>query len=305
MEKDKNKNLNGWLIIDKSLGMTSTQVIGRARRIIGTKKVGHVGTLDPLASGVLPIAIGEATKTINYLTDSSKEYVFTIFCGLTTETGDLENIDPQELEKAKTPISAEKIQKIIPQFLGKITQKPPKYSAIKVKGEALYKKARRGEEVAVPTRQIEIKALEIIEQPKPHLLTLRCVCGSGTYIRTLAQDLCEAIGEKGTVSMLRRTRAGIFTLKDSFSLEKLEKDLYTPPESQNNAVNFFVPLDKVLADILVLSIDEEQEKNIRHGKVIEVNHRDCKTIRLMRNTKLVAIASIANGKIKTDRVFNL
>lgn len=299
----KINTVNGWISIDKPLGFTSTQVIGKVRRLFGVKKVGHVGTLDPLASGVLPIAIGEATRTIPYLTDSTKEYIFTIFCGLTTETGDLEGVDQETLEKSKTPISAEEIQKSIPLFLGKITQVPPKYSAIKIGGEAAYKKARRDEAVDMPSRIVEIKELEIVEQPTPHLITLRCVCSTGTYIRTLAEDLAKSAGYKGTVSVLRRTRSGVFTLNDSFSLEKLEKDLYNPPESQN-AMSFFVPLDKVLADILVLSINEKQEIDIRHGKLIDIDHPDCKIIRLARNNTLIAIGTIANGQLKPLRVFN-
>jgi len=293
---------NGWVVIDKPLGMTSTQVIGKVRRIIGTKKVGHVGTLDPLASGVLPIAIGEATKTIPFLTDSTKEYIFTIFFGLETETGDLENIDSKTLESSKTSISAGKVAKILPKFIGEITQIPPKFSAIKIKGEALYKKARRGESVKVPSRIVEIKELEILEQPAPHSLTLRCLCGQGTYIRTLAEDIAKAVGEKGVVSYLHRTKSGVFSLKDSFSLEKLEKVVYNNSESLSK-VNFFVPLDKVLADIPVLSITKEEEEKIRKGQKVQ-HDTSLKMMRLICNSNLVAIASADGEKIKSIRVFN-
>ncbi len=282
--------------------MTSTQVIGKVRRIIGTKKVGHVGTLDPLASGVLPIAIGEITKTIPFLTDSIKEYIFTIFFGLETETGDLENIDSETLEKSKKSISADKITKIIPKFLGKITQIPPKFSAIKVGGEALYKKARRGEKVIVPSRIVEIYELEILEQPEPHLIKMRCLCEQGTYIRTLAEDIARSVGEKGVVSFLRRTKSGVFSLEDSFSLENLEKLVYNNDESLNK-VDFFVPLDKVLADIPVLSISKEEEEKIRNG--VKIQHStSLKKMRLIRNNKLVAIASADGEFIKPMRVFN-
>lgn len=304
MEKNK---LNGWVVIDKPLGLTSTQVLGRVRKILGVKKVGHVGTLDPLASGVLPIAVGEATKTIPYLTDSRKEYIFTIWGGLETATGDLEGLNPGLLETEKKAIPAGKIKDILSQFIGKIIQIPPVYSAIKVGGEALYKKARRGEEVVVPSREVEIFELEILSQDSPHLLTIRCLCSAGTYIRTLGQDLMRAIGEKGVVSFLRRVRTGCFAEKDAISLENFEKMVHTGRESPNSEPSFFVSLDKVLADILVLSISLEQEKQIRMGQKIslETPLNSSDFVRLVSPQGLVGFARVKEGWVCPVRLLNL
>ena len=300
----KKNTTNGWIVIDKPLGMTSTQVIGKVRMLFQTKKVGHLGTLDPLATGVLPIAMGEVTKTIPFIENHQKEYIFDLFFGIESETGDLEGISKEQLESSKKSIPTGKIEEILPQFIGEIEQIPPAYSAIKIDGVPAYKRIRKGQEVIMPPRKVQIDSLEVIDQSAPHILTFKCRCGKGTYIRSLGRDIARAIGEKATISRLRRTQSGCFLEKDSFLLENLKNSLYNKEEAiADVARKSFVPLDIVLDDIPALSITEDEKKQIKDGKILKKESPFSK-MRLVLNSQLIAIGEQTDSGIKSLRVFN-
>ncbi|MBN2676010.1 MAG: tRNA pseudouridine(55) synthase TruB [Alphaproteobacteria bacterium] len=284
--------------------MTSTQVIGKVRTLFQTKKVGHLGTLDPLATGVLPIALGEATKTIPFIQNHQKEYIFDLFFGLESEKGDLEGISEETLENYKKAISKGKIANMLSQFVGEIEQIPPAYSAIKIKGVPAYKRIRKGQELMMPPRKVRIDSLEILEQPASHILMIKCRCGLGTYIRSLGRDIAHAVGEKALLSKLRRTQSGCFLEKDSFSLEILKKFLYDDQEAiADVAQKCFVPLETVLDDIPALSITEDETMQIRQGKILQ-KESPFSEMRLMFDTQLIAIGKQTAQGIQSLRVFN-
>jgi tRNA pseudouridine55 synthase len=213
---------HGYLVIDKPLGWTSHDVVARVRRIVGERRVGHAGTLDPAATGVLPVAVGLATRTVEYLAVADKAYRATIRFGITTDSADAEgeviaSADPSRLDLTE-------IHAVMDRFRGEIQQIPPMHSAIKVNGQRLYELARRGETIEVSPRTVVIKSFEIVDWSAPDL-TVDIVCSKGTYIRSLARDLGEALGPGAHLAALRRTRTGPFTLTDALTLDDLETRL--------------------------------------------------------------------------------
>ena len=209
MKHTKADNVNGWLIVDKPCGMGSTEVVGKTRWLMHANKNGHTGTLDPFASGVLPIAFGEATKLVPFITDGKKEYEFIVKWGEQTVTDDM---DSEVIARCNKIPSHDEILAAIPHFVGKITQVPPAYSAIKINGQPAYKLARKGQEVNIPAREIEIYNLELLEEYADSA-KFRVECSKGTYVRTLGKDLAQFLGTLGHLIMLRRTKCGIFNTK--------------------------------------------------------------------------------------------
>ncbi|PCI50054.1 MAG: tRNA pseudouridine(55) synthase TruB [Alphaproteobacteria bacterium] len=299
--KRKGIKLNGWLVIDKPLDMGSTQVVGKCRWLTKAQKVGHGGTLDPLATGILPIAFGEATKTIPFIMDARKTYEFTVTFGeaRSTDDGEGEVIATSDHRPTEADIRA-----ALPAFMGRITQVPPIYSAVKIGGRRAYDLARAGEEVKVKSREVDIFSLDLISCDG-HQANLRTTCGKGTYVRSLARDLAVKIGTVGYVSALRRTRVGPFDLKLSISLEKLEELSHSaPPET------WILPVVTVLDDILALAVTEEQAKILSHGQKLAVSdHLEPGIIRVMTGTRLVALCDVEitpeTTIIKPVRVFNI
>jgi tRNA pseudouridine55 synthase len=287
--------INGWLIINKPVGVNSTRVVSIIKRYFNAKKVGHAGTLDPLANGVLPIALGEATKTINYMMDSDKEYRFTVKWGEETSTCDREGEVVATSDKIPTN---EEILAILPEFTGEIDQIPPVYSAIKINGKRAYDLARSGQEVEMKSRKVRVYDLKLIDTS-----TFLVKCGKGTYIRSMARDIALKLGTKGHVTTLTRTKVGKFSIEDAILLETFENSVYKA--GSEGAV---LPVDAVLDDIPVLAFTLSEAKDLRHGKHVKfavegLNRGDIAVIKA--ENKLLALGEIGDGYIKAARVFNI
>ena len=255
-------SVHGWLILDKPKGLTSTQALGKARRFVGGQKVGHCGTLDPLATGILPLAFGEATKLVPHVMDGDKEYDFTIRWGERRDTDDAEG--KVIATSAKRP-SMEAIQAILPGFVGQVEQIPPIYSAIKVDGERAYDIARSGGELDLAPRMVQVYDLQCLSTPTPDEACFRVACGKGFYVRSLARDMAQSLGTVGHITALRRTKVGVFTLKDAISLENLS-ELCNKGDAQKAVLAIRRALDDIPA--LVLTADEAQR--LRRGQTIMI-----------------------------------
>ncbi|MBP5399589.1 MAG: tRNA pseudouridine(55) synthase TruB [Alphaproteobacteria bacterium] len=298
MKHKKGNNVNGWLIIDKPEGMGSTQVVSITKRLFNAKKNGHAGTLDPFATGVLPIAFGEATKLIDFVMDGSKEYEFTIRFGYETDTGDCTGTKTISSENIPTK---EQILSILPSFIGKIKQTPPAYSAIKINGERAYNLARKGENVEIKEREIEIFSLQLITYEKD-IATLKTVCSKGTYIRSLGQDIARAIDCCGHLTSLRRTKCGIFSIGDTILLDNLKNMVYI--------AQTLLPLETSLRDIAVMAVSEDEASKLKQGQALSPKGRKDLPNNSSRavavcNQVLIAIVRIEETKISPIRVFNL
>jgi len=284
--------MNGWLFINKPLGLTSVQTLGKARRIIQGEKAGHAGTLDPLASGVLPLAFGEALKLISVISDCDKEYEFRVDWGKETDTGDKEG---KITETSDVIPSKEEIEKIIPLFVGNIKQTPPKYSAIKIDGKRAYDLAREDKEFEMTEREIVIYDLVLIENDEKSA-KFSVKCSKGTYVRSLAVDIARALGTRGFVSELTRTRVGNIALKDCISLEDLEK---------NPCLH---PINDSLLDISEFNITQNEAIQLRLGIPILIrkyHNTDSKTMLALYNKNPVALITNENGYWKVIRGINL
>ena len=254
--------LHGWIILDKPVGLGSTQAVGAVKRALRETaepktKVGHGGTLDPLASGVLPIALGEATKLAGRMLDATKSYDFTIRFGEETDTLDLEG---QIVATSDVRPAIGDIESVLPRFMGDIEQVPPAYSALKVEGERAYELARAGKEVALAARKLTIHALRPVSVGQGEA-TFSATVSKGTYIRSLARDIARALGAVGHVTMLRRTRAGPFTLEQAISLDFLQD-----AAKARQLTRTVLPLEAGLDDIPALPVTPEQAKLLRHGQ---------------------------------------
>jgi len=217
--RKKGKPVHGWVILDKHTGLTSTQAVSAVRRLFDAQKAGHAGTLDPLATGVLPIALGEATKTVSFAVEGTKAYCFTVRWGVETDTDDAEGTAVET--RPHRPATAE-IMALLPRFTGEVTQVPPRYSAVKLAGERAYDLAREGEAVVLAPRQVVISRLNVVDRPAPELAVFEAECSRGTYVRALARDLGRALGCLGHVTALRRTRVGAFDEARALPLSRLE-----------------------------------------------------------------------------------
>ena len=253
----KNK-IDGWLIIDKPYNIGSTNVVGKLKWLLKPEKIGHAGTLDPLATGVLPIALGSATKTIPFVMDGQKGYEFEVSWGIQTTTDDKEG--EIESQSDKRPTQAE-IESILPQFIGTIWQTPPAYSALKINGKRAYDLARSGQTPEMKPRPVHIESLRILTHT-PEKTRFEVICGKGTYVRSIGRELGQKLGCFGYITELRRTKCGPFTLNMSILLENLEKDCYN-----GKALNLISPLT-ALDDILVLAVGDKQKEALLHGQAI-------------------------------------
>lgn len=303
MKKHKGQPLNGWIALDKPLGLTSTQAIGKVRRILNAAKIGHGGTLDPLATGILPIALGEATKTIAYIQDHIKTYTFTVTWGEQRSTDDAEG----EVIATSPVIPTEQaILAALLHFTGDILQTPPQFSAIKVDGERAYDIARSGEDVILKERPVYIENLELLSQNGPEA-TFRCVCGKGTYIRSLGRDLALFLGTVGYISALHRDRVGPMGSENAISLEKLE-------EIGDSAL---LPVDLVLDGIPALKLTQQEVVRLKNGQKLSfVSRPDVERLRTLDihsgdtalavyDGKPVALVTINGIDIQPVRVLNL
>ena len=294
--------LNGWIILDKRHGLGSTQAVGAVKRLLREggypkPKIGHGGTLDPLATGILPIALGEATKLAGRMLDSDKVYDFTIAFGAETDTLDLEGkvIARSDVVPASAAISA-----ILPQFTGPIEQVPPAFSALKVDGKRAYDLARAGEAVALEKRQIRVHSLSLKGIDADGSATLSANVSKGTYIRSLARDIAHALGTVGHVTMLRRVKAGPFTEEQAISLDILGE------KARSRALeDILLPLRTALVDIPALALSPEQARLIGHGRVLSgVAATDGLHLATLDDVP-VALVDVSSGTVTVERGFNL
>ena len=298
MAKIVNK-LDGWLVIDKPYDMGSTTVVNRLKRYLHPSKIGHAGTLDPLATGVLPIALGQATKTIPYVMDGDKIYQFEVSWGKETTTDDVEG--DVVFESDKRP-SLNEIENILPEFMGEILQTPPMYSAIKINGQRAYDLARKGESVELKARPVTIKELKVLSHTQDKTLFEVC-CSKGTYVRSLGHDLGRKLNCFGYITVLRRTKCGPFSLNHSILLENFEKEEYNATDLS------LIPILTALDDILVLAVDEERAKALWQGKAIDFKFdkslisRSDEVVALQLAQQIVALAKYEDGLLKPFRVF--
>lgn len=298
--KRKGNPVHGWVVLDKPYGLGSTKAVGRTRWLFQAQKAGHAGTLDPLASGILPIALGEATKTVPFIMDAAKSYEFEITWGANTTTQDAEG--EVTLRSDKRPTEDE-IRSALPQFTGQIEQVPPKFSAIKVDGKRAYDLARSGEDVALKSRSVTIKRFELMRSDSDKAY-FSVDCGKGTYIRSLARDLAAILDCCGHVTILRRTRVGPFSLKQSITLEELEQTC-----NRGAAEAILRPLSTALDDILVLAVLEKDANDLRQGRAIDPSSPDIiqsdDWVLVMEGNKEVALCEMRNGQLWPKRVFNM
>lgn len=297
--------MHGWIILDKPIGLGSTQAVAAVKRNLreagfGKVKVGHGGTLDPLATGVLPIALGEATKLCGRMLDASKTYDFTISFG--TETSGLDAEGEVVATSAHRPTLAD-VESALPRFKGPIEQIPPAYSAIKIEGKRAYDRARAGEDVEMKARQVIIHALSVRNAPEGSLkeITLAADVSKGTYIRSLARDIAHSLGTVGHVTMLRRTRAGPFDLGQAISLDKLNAFGHGAPQK-----DIILPIEAGLVDIPALDLSPEQARAVQAGRVLTgIAMKD--GLHWARGADLRPIALVENidGELRTVRGFNL
>jgi len=295
--KRRGRPVHGWFIFDKPLGMTSTQAVAKVRRAFDAAKAGHAGTLDPLATGVLPIAMGEATKAVSAAMDGAKSYRFTIFWGQERDTDDAEGKVVSESDSRPTQAQ---IEAALPQFIGDIEQVPPAYSAIKVDGARAYDLARGGETVVLAARPIRIDDLNLVDCPDPDHAVLEMHCGKGAYVRGVARDLGRVLGCFGHVSELRRVCVGHFDESMAISLDKLE-DM-----GHKEALDdLLLPVEAALADIPALPVTGPEAERLRFGQTIRVPHSVEGTVYATTDGKPVALAKIHAGEVRPVRVFNL
>ncbi len=303
--KKRGKPVHGWVVFDKPLNMSSTQAVGKIRWLFDAEKAGHGGTLDPLATGLLPIALGEATKTVQWAMDGRKTYRFRIQWGAETETDDLEGAVTAQSEQRP---SRNRVESILSKFTGEITQVPPIYSALKIDGERAYDLARAGEKPEMTPRQVLIEELQLLDASNPDHADFETVCGKGTYIRALARDIGRALGCLGHLTLLRRTQVGSFTEKDMISLEMLEELRHRPDgvEALNEALHSIVT---VLDGIPALAVMDQDAAKLRQGQSVLLRGANapinCEAVLVNHDSRPLGICEISQGSLKTKRLFNL
>ena len=311
----KGEDVHGWIILDKPHDMGSTQAVSAVRRIFNAKKAGHAGTLDPLATGILPIALGEATKTVPFAVEGDKLYRFTVKWGERTDTLDAEGaiVATSDLRPGREALEA-----VLPDFTGEIDQVPPEYSAIKIGGERAYDLARDGETVELEARRITIGALRVLDCPSPDMAVLEMQSGKGAYVRSMARDLAHALGTEGHVAALRRVRVGAFTEAESITLDALEEMAHKGAASEA-----LLPVQTALDDIPALAVTEEEAFQLKQGRSIVLLPRQAQELKEQRRPRTVggkdctftalassdgvavALGDAKAGKFQPSRVFNL
>jgi tRNA pseudouridine55 synthase len=298
--------VHGWVVLDKPVSMTSTHAVSMVKRLFSAKRCGHAGTLDPLASGALPIALGEATKTVPFVMDGRKLYRFTIRWGEERDTDDAEG---RVVSTSKERPSPEAVHALLPSYTGLIQQIPPRYSAIKIEGERAYDLARDGEQVELAARPVEIGRLELVNVPDRDHAVLEAECGKGTYVRSLARDLGRALGCFGHVSALRRAAVGPFTQETMISLEQLEALCHRAASGEGSLADALMPVETALDDIPALAVSRADAARLQRGQAVLLRGRDAPnfrgTVYVTVSGQLLALAELDRGEIVPKRVFNL
>lgn len=299
MARKKKGTVHGWVVLDKPYGMTSTQAVGAMKRIFGTPKAGHAGTLDPLASGMLPIALGEATKTVPYVMDGDKLYRFTVRWGAETSTDDAEGEVVRASDHRPT---AEDIDAVLGEFEGEILQTPPAFSAIKVDGERAYDLARAGETFELEARPVTVHRLDLVDCPDANTAIFEAECGKGTYVRAIARDMGRRLGTAGHVIELRRLVVGPFGEEDMVSLDTLQTAL----EADGDALSLLTPIEAALANLPQLDVTSDQAVRLRNGNPVLLRGRDAPVeeaaVGVFERGRLIALAKVEHGELKPVRL---
>ena len=303
--RKKGNPVHGWLVLDKPLNMTSTQAVGSIRRAFNAQKAGHAGTLDPLATGILPIALGEATKTVPYAVDGEKAYRFTVRWGAETKTDDTEGavINTSDLRPSRDQIEA-----LLPRFHGEVMQVPPQFSAIKIDGERAYDLARAGETVVLEARPVMIERLALIDQPDDATSVFEAECGKGTYVRAIARDMGRLLGCYGHVIALRRTRVGPFTEQRAITLVAID-DASKLEDGGEALTRLLAPVESALADLPELMVSPNDAASLVRGQAILIRGRDAPLLSgpafATSKGRLIALGELDKGALHPTRVFNL
>ena len=300
--------VNGWVCLDKPFEMGSTDAVSKVRRLFDAQKAGHAGTLDPLASGILPIALGEATKTVPFMMEAEKVYRFTINWGVSTDSVDREG---EIIARSDVRPTAEAVRAVLPTFVGEIDQTPPRFSAIKVDGQRAYNLAREGADFELESRRVTIYEAEVTDAPDTDHVELTIRTGKGVYVRSLARDLAVMLGAEGHVSALRRERVGPFSVENAVTL-----DFLTDLVHRDAALEGLLPVATALDDIPELAVTEQDAFSLRQGRPIVLLPRQVETLKgrlrdgsrtvsAFQGQTLVALGQLRAGRLEPDRVFNL
>jgi tRNA pseudouridine55 synthase len=293
------RDISGWLVVDKPAGVTSTSVVNKVRWALDARKAGHAGTLDPEATGVLAVALGEATKTVPYVTDALKGYEFTVRLGQSTNTDDAEG---EVLAESPDRPTDDDIKQALGQFVGDIEQVPPQFSAVKIDGVRAYKRARDGETMEIAARPLYVDSLLLIDRPDPDHATLEMVCGKGGYVRSIARDLGEALGCLGHVKCLRRTWSGPFEAQDGLKLDDLDRMARTAELDAH-----ILPVEAALCDLPEVRATDEGATRLRNGNpgmVLAGGVDYGETCWASHNGLAVAIGQYKSGELHPARVLN-
>ncbi len=297
--KRKGRDISGWIVIDKPAGPTSTTVVNKVRWAFDAKKAGHAGTLDPDATGVLAIALGEATKTVPYITDALKAYEFTVRLGSATNTDDAEG---EIIATSDSRPTDAEIKEALLRFVGDIEQVPPQFSAVKIDGERAYKRARDGEEMEIAARPLYVDSLLMLDRPDADHVTLEMVCGKGGYVRSIARDLGNMLGCKGHVRELRRTWSGPFEVENALTLQQID-DMAKSPELDAH----LGPLELGLQDLPEVTASAEGVVRLRNGNPGMVFAKDVEygdECWASFEGRAVAVGRFKSGELHPSRVFN-
>ncbi|WP_425990432.1 tRNA pseudouridine(55) synthase TruB [Brevundimonas sp. TWP2-3-2] len=300
--------VNGWVCLDKPFELGSTDAVSKVRRLFDAQKAGHAGTLDPLASGILPIALGEATKTVPFMMEAEKVYRFTINWGVSTDSVDREG---EIIARSDVRPTAEAVRAVLPTFVGEIDQTPPRFSAIKVDGQRAYDLAREGADFELESRRVTIYEAEVTDAPDADHVELTIRTGKGVYVRSLARDLAVMLGAEGHVSALRRERVGPFSVENAVTL-----DFLTDLVHRDAALEGLLPVATALDDIPELAVTEQDAFSLRQGRPIVLLPRQVETLKsrlrdgsrtvsAFQGQTLVALGQMRAGRLEPDRVFNL
>jgi tRNA pseudouridine55 synthase len=300
--RKKGRDVTGWICLDKAVGQTSTQAVAAVKRLFDANKAGHAGTLDPLASGALPIALGDATKTVPFVQDGLKRYRFTIRWGIETSTDDAEG--PAVATSDLRP-SPEAIAALLPEFTGEIMQRPPAFSALKIDGERAYDLAREGAEVVLEERPVTILGLSIVDTPDADHTVLEAECGKGTYVRAIARDLGRRLGCRGHVVALRRLAVGPFGESEMVTLAALIDRREAGPVAGLDTL--LMPVGMALAELPEVTLSASDAMRLRRGQSVLLRGRDAPILSGVVNATVkgetVAIAEIEAGQLHPRRVF--
>jgi tRNA pseudouridine55 synthase len=301
--KREKRDVDGWLVLDKPVGMTSTYAVAVVKRAFAAKKAGHAGTLDPLATGVLPIALGEATKTVSFVMEGRKSYRFTVRWGTETDTDDAEG---RVIATSDLRPDVDAIRAALPRFTGIIMQTPPKFSAVKIAGERAYDLARDGEVVSLEPRPVRIDQLELVAMTDTDHADFAAGCGKGTYVRALARDLGRALGTCAHVAALRRTAVGPFTEENAVRIDDLQQ--LESVDGVVGAAPILLPVAAGLAALPALAVSRAEAARLARGQAVLLHGRDAPVIEgcvaVSTHGALIALAEVEQGELRPRRIFN-